>query len=122
MFALAAEFMVSGKFRVVPMMPEVLGDLRGFPPGDPMPDSTRRWLTVSCTCKSTKLLQQVHLVQCTWPRIALPIAFPSAYLLAPSAHHFAPLLDVMLYVGGTVRRGITCGGNMQPLGFWCDAN
>jgi hypothetical protein len=111
--ALAAELGVSGTFRVVPMTPEVFGELRGAQPWEPMADKPRYQQVVSSL---------LHLAQCTRPDIAQPVAALAAYSLAPSAHHYAVLLDVVWYVGGTTCHGITYGGNRQSLGFWCDAN
>jgi hypothetical protein len=113
--ALAAEVGVSGQCRMVPMSPKAYGELRGAQPREPMTDKLRyQWVVGSL----------LHLAQCTRPDIALPVnvAALAAYSLAPSARHFAVLLDVVRYVGGTVSRGITYGGKGHPLGFWCDAN
>jgi hypothetical protein len=97
----------------VPTTQEVFGELRGAQPGEPMADKPRYQRVVGSL---------LHLAQCTRPDIALPVAALAAYSSAPSAHHYAVLLDVVRYVGGTTSRGITYGGNRQPLGFWCDAN
>jgi hypothetical protein len=96
--ALAAEVGLSGQYRMVPMSPEVYGELRGAQPGEPMTDKLRYQRVVG---------SQLHLAQCTRPDIALPIAVLAAYSSAPSARHFAVLLDVVRYVGGTASRGIT---------------
>jgi hypothetical protein len=64
----------------------------------------------------------LHLAQCTRPDIALPVAALATYSSAPSTQHYAVLLDIARYVGGTASRGSTYGGKRQPLGFWCDAN
>jgi hypothetical protein len=64
----------------------------------------------------------LNLAQCTRPDIALPVAALAAYSSAPSTQHYAVLLDIVRYVGGTASRGIMYGGKGQPLGFWCDAN
>jgi hypothetical protein len=111
--ALAAELGVSGTFRIVPMTPEVFGELRGAQPGEPMADKRRYQQVVGSL---------LHLAQCTRSDIALPVAAMAAYSSAPSAHHYAVMLDLVRYVGGTTSRGITYGGNRQSLGFWCDAN
>jgi hypothetical protein len=111
--ALAAEVGVSGQCRMVPMSPEAYGELRGAQPGEPMTDKLRYQRVVGSL---------LHLAQCTRPDIALPVAALAAYSSAPSARHFAVLLDVVRYVGGTASRGITYGGKGHPLGFWCDAN
>jgi hypothetical protein len=111
--ALAAEVGVSGECTMVPMSPEVYGESRVPQPGEPMTD---------------KLLYQrvvgslLRLAQCMRPDIALSVAAFAAYSSAPSAQHFAVLLDVVRYVGGTISRGITYEGKGHPLGFWCDAN
>jgi hypothetical protein len=97
----------------VPMTPEVFGELQGAQPGEPMADEPRYQQVVGSL---------LHLAQCMPPNIALPVAALAAYSPAPSAHHYAVLLDVVRYVGGTTSRGITYGGNRQSLGFWCDAN
>jgi hypothetical protein len=110
--ALAAEVGVSGQCRMVPMSPEVYGELRGAQPGEPMTNKLRYQRVVGSL---------LHLAQCTRPDIALPVAALAAYSSAPSARHFAVLLDVVRYVGGTASRG-TYGGKGHPLGFWCDAN
>jgi hypothetical protein len=95
------------------MSPEVYGELRGPQPGEPMTD---------------KLLYQrvdgslLHLAQCAWPDIALSVAAFAAYSSAPSAQHFAVLLDVVRCVGGTISPGISDRGKGHPLGLWCDAN
>jgi hypothetical protein len=109
----AAEVGVSGQCRMVPMSPEVYWKLRGAQPGEPMTDKLRYQRVVGSL---------LHLAQCTRPDIALPVAALAAYSSAPSARHFAVLLDVVRYVGGTASRGITYGGKGHPLGFWCDAN
>jgi hypothetical protein len=111
--ALAAELGVSGKFRAVPMTPEVFGELRGAQPGEPMADKMQYQRVVGSL---------LHLAQCTRPDIALPVAALAAFSSAPSTQHHAVLLDLVRYVGGTASRGITFGGKRQPLGFWCDAN
>jgi hypothetical protein len=111
--ALVAELGVSGMFRVVPTTPEVFGELGGAQPGEPMADKPR------CQRVVGSLL---HLAQCTRPDTALPVAALAAYSSAPSAHHYAVLLDVARYVRGITSHGITHGGNRQSLGFWCDAN
>jgi hypothetical protein len=64
----------------------------------------------------------LHLAQCTRPDIALSVAALAAYSSAPSAQHFAVLLDVVRYVGRTASHGIAYGGKKHPLGFWFDAN
>jgi hypothetical protein len=77
------------------------GELRGgAQPGEPMTDKLRYQRVVSSL---------LHLAQCTRPEIALPVAVLAAYSPAPSARHFAVLLDVVRYVGGTASRGITYG-------------
>jgi hypothetical protein len=81
--------------------------------GEPMIDKLRYQRVVSSL---------LHLTQCMRPDIALSVAALEAYSSAPSAQHFAVLLDVVRYVGGTASRGITYGGKGHPLGFWCDAN
>jgi hypothetical protein len=60
--ALAAELGVSGTFRIVPMTPEVFGELRGAQPGGPMADKRRYQQVVGSL---------LHLAQCTRPDIAL---------------------------------------------------
>jgi hypothetical protein len=111
--ALAAELGVSGECKVVPMSPEVFGELRGAQPWEPMADKLQYQRVVG------SLLQ---LAQCTWPDIALPVAALAAYSSAPSTQHYAVLLDIVRYVGGTASWGSTFGGKRHPLGFWCDAN
>jgi hypothetical protein len=111
--AIAAEVGVSGQCRMVRMSPEVYEELRGAQPGEPMTDKLRYQQEVGSL---------LHLAQCTRPDIALSVAVLAAYSSAPSARHFAVLLDVVRCVGGTASRGITHGGKGHPLGFWCDAN
>jgi hypothetical protein len=43
----------------------------------------------------------LHLAQCTRPDIALPVGALAAYALAPSVAHFAALVKIVRYVGGS---------------------
>jgi hypothetical protein len=63
--ALAAELGVSGECKVVPMSPEVFGELRGAQPGEPMTDKLQYQRVVGSL---------LHLAQCTRLDIALPVA------------------------------------------------
>jgi hypothetical protein len=95
--ALAAKVGVSRQCRMVPMSPEVYGELRGAQPGELVTDKLRYQQVVGSL---------LHLVQCTRPDIALSVAALAAYSSAPSARHFSVLLDVVRCVGGTASRGI----------------
>jgi hypothetical protein len=110
---LAAELRVSGECRVVPMSPEVFGELRGAQPAESMADKLQHQHVVG------SLLQ---LAQCTRLDIALPVAALAANSSAPSTQDYAVLLDVVRYVGGTASRGVTHGRKRQPIGLWCHAN
>jgi hypothetical protein len=95
---------------------DVAGGVRGVAGGttqEPMADKLQYQRVVG---------SMLHLAQCTRPDIALPVAALAAYSWAPSTQHYALLLDIMRYVGGTASRGITYGGKRKPLGFLCDAN
>jgi hypothetical protein len=55
-------------------------------------------------------------------KLGEPQDFLGIHICRDRTRHFAVLLDVVRYVGGTASRGITYGGMGHPLGFWCDAN
>jgi hypothetical protein len=93
--ALAAEVGVSGECRMVPMSLEVYGELTGAQPGEPMADKLQYQRVVGSL---------LHLAQSTRPDIGLSVAALMAHLSAPSARHFAVLLDVVQYIGGTASR------------------
>jgi hypothetical protein len=111
--ALAAALGVSGECKVVPMSPEVFGELRGAQPGEPMADKLQYQRVVG---------NFLHLAQCTRPDIALPVAALAAYSSVPSTQHYAVLLHIVRYVVRKSSRGSTYRATRQPLGFWCDAN
>jgi hypothetical protein len=80
----------------VPMSQGVFGELRGAQPGAPMADKLQYQGVVGSL---------LHLAQCTRPNIALPVAALAACSSAPSTQHYAVLLDIARYVGGTASRG-----------------
>jgi hypothetical protein len=120
--ALAAELEMESSFRAhdihsyihsVPMTSVVYQGLKAAKIGEPMADKQLYQQTIGSL---------LHLAQCTRPDIALPVGALAAYCSKPSAVHWARLLDVVRYVGGTASRGITFGNHSQALGIWCDAN
>jgi hypothetical protein len=84
--ALAAELGVSGECKVVPMLPEVFGELRGAEPREPIADKLQYLRVVGSL---------LHLAQCSRPDIALPDAALAACSSAPSTQHYAVLLDIV---------------------------
>jgi hypothetical protein len=51
----------------------------------------------------------LHLKQCKWPDIALPVAALAAYTSSPGTQHHAALLDVVRNAGGTASLDIPYG-------------
>lgn len=98
---------------ILPMSPEVYGELRAAKDSDAMADKAAYQRTLGSL---------LHLAQCTRPDIALPVAALAAYASKPSVQHWEALLGLVKYVGVTATRGITYGTEEQPVGFWCDAN
>jgi hypothetical protein len=110
---LAAGLGLVGGRKAVPMSPETYSGLRAAQEGESMADK------LECQRIVGSLL---HLAQCTRPDIALAVGALAAFCAAPTEKHHKTLLNVVRYVGSTVKRGITFWSSERALGVWCDAN
>jgi hypothetical protein len=111
--ALAAAFGVEGERRATPMTPAAYGELRASREGDEMADKA---------AYQSGIGSLLHMAQCVRPDIAAPVGALASYGSAPTAAHYAAMLDVIRYVGATAERGITFGQGAVPVQVWCDAN
>jgi hypothetical protein len=110
---LAEAFRVAGDRRTIPMRSAVYGSLKCAKPGDETADKT---------AYQSGIGSLLHMAQCVRPDIAAPVGALAAFGSAPTAVHFAAMLDVIGYVGATAERGITYGRSDVAVKLWCDAN
>jgi hypothetical protein len=110
---LAEAFRVAGDRRTIPMRSAVYGSLKCAKPGDETADKT---------AYQSGIGSLLHMAQCVRPDIAARVGALAAFGSAPTAVHFAAMLDVIGYVGATAERGISYGHSDVAVKIWCDAN
>jgi hypothetical protein len=95
------------------MSSAVYGGRKCAKPGDEMVDQT---------AYQSGIGSLLHMAQCVRSDIAAPVGALAGFGSAPTAVHFAAMLDVIGYVGATADRGISYGRSDVAVKIWCDAN